>query len=178
MRLRAPRFTVLAALLAAAAPSFAENTAEAAAAPQAAPAHRGRPSVKLDRLLLPDATQGKKELLKHLERVLRREARHADWGAGRGSHIEYRFTVSELETRVENGVLRVRCTAFGKLPNGKRAKSHLDYGGAANARDAVVKRVLEIVARGVITRLAELERVRRGELDRSGVRSPLPDATD
>ena len=70
------------------------------------------------------------------------------------------------------GVLRVRCTAFGRLPSGKTAKSHLDYGGDPKAHGEVVKRVLEMVARGVITRLAELERVRRGELERARVRLP------
>jgi hypothetical protein len=168
----------VAALLGATAPSFADAGATAAARTPAAVVHHGRPSIKLDQLVLPNEISGRKELFKHLEHVLRREARHADWGAGRGSHIQYRFTVSELETSVENGVLRVRCTAVGKLPNGKRARSRLSYGGAPNARQDVVKRVLEIVARGVITRLAELERVRRGELDRSGVRPPLPDETD
>jgi len=40
----------------------------------------------------------------------------------------------------------------------------LTFSGPASTRDAVVVEVLEIVARGVITRLAELERTRRGQL--------------
>jgi hypothetical protein len=176
MRLSVYCFAAALALSGAATPCFAEgNPGSEARAPAA---RHGHPRIKLDRLLLPAEVQDRKELVKHLERVLRREARRADWGAFGGSHIEYRFTVSELQTSVENGVLRVRCTAMGQLPHGKRAKSRLAYGGAPSARGEVVKRVLEIVARGVITRLAELERVRRGELDRSGVRPPLPDETD
>ena len=74
---------------------------------------------------------------------------------------------------VERGeALQVRCTALGKLPKGKSAKSHLAYSGEKNQRSELVRRVLDIVAKGVITRLAELERVRRGELKETGVRRP------
>jgi hypothetical protein len=69
--------------------------------------------------------------------------------------------VEELTIVESNGVLRVRCTALGRLPRGKSARSHLDFGGDPKKRRAVVERVLEIVARGVVTRLAALERQRR-----------------
>jgi hypothetical protein len=146
--------------------------------PDSAAAPRGRPKVVLDRLVLPDETPNAAALAKHLRAALAREARRADWGAARGTRIEYRFTVSELSVRRHGDVLRVRCTAFGRLPSGKSAKSHLDFGGDPKAPTEVVKRVLEMVARGVITRLAELERVRRGELDRSRVRLPASDQVD
>jgi hypothetical protein len=151
---------------------LAGNTAAGAGLPHESFSPSGRPHVKLERLVFPADVPNGKVLLEHLRRVLRREARHAAWGAGRGSNIEYRFTITELALQTSGEVLRVRCTAFGKLPNGKTAKSHLDYGGDPRTRDDVVKRVLEIVARGVITRLAELERVRRGELERASVRAP------
>ncbi|HMJ10497.1 MAG TPA: hypothetical protein VK524_03770 [Polyangiaceae bacterium] len=147
--------------------AFAEE-APAASAKNA----RGRPKVVLDRLVFPADVANSATFEKHLRLMLAREARRADWGAARGTRIEYRFTVSELGIREHADVLRVRCTAFGKLPSGKTAKSHLDFGGDPRARSEVVKRVLEMVARGVITRLAELERVRRGELDRTHVRLP------
>jgi hypothetical protein len=99
--------------------------------------------------------------------------RRADWGAGRGSTISYRFIVSELSITVQDGVLRVSCTAVGRLPKGKTAKGSLAYGGDPRKRNAEVTKVLQIVARGVITRLAELERIRRGDLDPSGVRRPI-----
>lgn len=138
----------------------------------------GRPKVVLDRLLFPEDVSSSAALIKHLRQALAREARRADWGAARGSRIEYRFTVSELSVHRQGDVLRVRCTAFGKLPSGKTAKSHLNYGGDPRAPAEVVKRVLEMVARGVITRLAELERVRRGELERSRVRVPAAPEVD
>ena len=134
---------------------------------------RGRPTIKLDRLDFPKDVPNWWYYKKQLRRILRREARRTDWGAGRGSTITYRFVVRELSITGENGVLRVRCTAVGELPKGKSAKGSLSFGGDPRRRDAVVNQVLRIVARGVITRLAELERVRRGDLKRSRVRRPI-----
>jgi hypothetical protein len=172
--MRALHLSVLALIMGSAAPCLAEPGSASLPESQAdAPVGGlGRPKVTLDRLLFPEEIAGSKAFIEHLRRVLRREAHRANWGAGPESRIEYRFTVKELAIESRGEVLHVRCTAFGKLPKGKSAKSHLDYGGDPRKRDEVVKRVLEIVARGVITRLAELERVRRGELDRSGVRPP------
>jgi hypothetical protein len=120
-----------------------------------------RPRVKLDRLSFPSDLSGAKELESHLRSTLKREARHADWGAGAGSKISYRFFVEQLDLREEAGVLHVTCTALGRLPKGKSAKSHIAFGGDPHDRKKVVEHVLDIVARGVLTRLAELERARR-----------------
>jgi hypothetical protein len=69
--------------------------------------------------------------------------------------------VDKLEIVPDGSVLRVRCSALGRLPNGRSARSKLDYGGDPRNQTATVKDVLEMVARAVITRLAELERERR-----------------
>ena len=121
----------------------------------------GQPRVKLDRLSLPPDLAGAKGFETHLRKTLRREVRHADWGAGAASKISYRFAVERLDLREENGVLHVTCTARGRLPKGKSAKSHIVFGGDPRERTKVVQHVLDIVARGVVTRLAELERARR-----------------
>jgi len=121
----------------------------------------GRPSVTLDALVFPDGLTNGDALERHFRHMLARAARRADWGAGRGAHIEYRVVVEELVLTESKGVLRVRCTALGRLPRGKSARSHLDFGGDPKNRRAVVERVLEMVARGVVTRLAALERERR-----------------
>ena len=121
----------------------------------------GRPHVKLDRLVFPADVNGAKGFETHLRSTLRREAHHADWGAGRKSKISYRFFVEELNLHEEAGVLRVSCTALGRLPKGKSAKSRIVFGGDPHDRKKVIERVLDIVARGVVTRLAELERTRR-----------------
>jgi hypothetical protein len=55
----------------------------------------------------------------------------------------------------------VRCTALGRLPKGKTARSKLEFGGDAKDPRKVIDHVLLIVARGVLARLADLERDRR-----------------
>jgi hypothetical protein len=127
----------------------------------------GRPSVELDALVFPEKIESADALERHFRRMLKRAARRADWGAGRGAHIEYRVVVEELAVTETRGVLRVRCTALGRLPRGKSARSHIDYGGDPKKRRAVIERVLEIVAGGVVTRLAALERERRRSAKRS-----------
>lgn len=122
----------------------------------------GAPTVVLDRLDFPSDFSGHATYRKHLLSVLRREARRVSWGAGRDNRIEYRFEVSELAFSLTGDVLHIRCSAVGRLPGGQRAKSELSFGGAIAERDQLIKRVLDIVARGVVTRLAELERQRRG----------------
>ena len=58
--------------------------------------HRGRPQLKLDRLEFPKAVPHGWYYRKQLRQILRREARRAEWGAGRGSTITYRFFVKDL----------------------------------------------------------------------------------
>ena len=134
---------------------------------------KGRPKIELDRLDFPQDVPNWRYFKKRLREILRRETRRAIWGAGRGSTITYRFSIRELGITTEDGVLRVRCTAVGRLPKGKTAKGSLSFGGDPRQRNAVVNQVLQIVARGVVTRLAELERVRRGNLRHHRVRRPI-----
>lgn len=135
------------------------EVASGARAP-AASSPGSRPKVVLDQLDLAKAPLPSAEE-KYLRDVLAKEARRADWGAGRKSRIQYRFRIDELEVVEEASVVRVRCTATGWLPRGKTAKSRLAFGGAPKERPELVRRVLAIVAHGVITRLADLERERR-----------------
>lgn len=121
----------------------------------------GTPKVHLDRLDLPDVP-GAAGYKKHLEKFLRKEARRLDWGAGKDNRIEYRLEVVELELRRKGDVLEVRCSAVGRLPNQRTARSRLTFGGDPAREREVVQQVLEIVSRGVLTRLASLERRRRG----------------
>ena len=109
---------------------------------------------------------------KHLTRVLQKEAKKADWGASAGSKIEFRFSVEKLAVRQDGDVLQISCAATGRLPRGRSAKSKLTFGGSPHHQSKLVKRVLTIVARGVVTRLAEIERIRRGKLRDTRVRAP------
>ena len=142
--------------------------------PAALPATRhGRPRVELDRLDVPDDLRSGPAIKKQLRHILAHETKRANWGTGRGATIAYRFELRELTVEQLEGVIRVRCSAIGRLPGGKRAKSHLVYGGRPLERAKIVHRVLEIVARGVVGRLAEMERVRRGDLRQIHVRAPV-----
>lgn len=122
-------------------------------------AHVGRPTVKLDALVVPPDFPPALE--RHLKFVLRKAARRADWGAGRGAHIQFRFVLREFTVTRDGDVLRVHCNALGKLPGGMHASSRLNFGGEPKEQDILSKRVLEVVARGVVSRLADLERQRR-----------------
>jgi hypothetical protein len=150
---------LLAALPSAAAPDLTEHRKPSHSAP-----HRGRPRVKLERLTFPDMAQDTEEASyykNHLRRSLQRETRLADWGADEGSVIEYRFRVDTLRIESRGDVLRVFCEATGELPRRKNATSRLEFSGHPSKRRQLVKRVLEIVARGVVTRLAQMEHSRR-----------------
>lgn len=121
----------------------------------------GRPHVVLDRLEVPPSFPEHRRLAKVLEKVLKHEARRVEWGAGASSRITYRFYLEQLDVSIDRGVLKVRCTAFGRLPKGKTARSKLEFGGDAREPRKVIDHVLTIVARGVLARLAEQERERR-----------------
>jgi hypothetical protein len=154
---------VTALLLGLASPAgAAEGQRRDPAAARAAPrvAVVGRPKVKLNRLTFPSMPQAS-YYKKHLERSLQREARKADWGAGEGSVIHYRVRIDSLRIEAAGDVVRVHCSATGELPNGKSARSRLSFSGSPAAERKLVEEVLGLVARGLVTRLAELEHRRR-----------------
>jgi hypothetical protein len=126
-----------------------------------APREVGRPTVRLDRLELPAGLPS--ELERHFRQQLKRAAHHADWGAKRGARIEYRVKLEELTVREGDKVIHVRCTALGSLPRGRTTRTFIDFGGNPSERAKVTRHVLEIVARGVVTRLAAIERERRAQ---------------
>jgi hypothetical protein len=121
----------------------------------------GRPHIVLDELVVPANLPEHQRVSKVLEKALKHEAHRFQWGAGRSSRIEYRFYLEQLDLSVERGVLKVRCTALGRLPKGKTARSKLEFGGDPKDPRKVIDHVLTIVARGVLSRLADLERDRR-----------------
>jgi hypothetical protein len=118
--------------------------------------------VHLNALTLPAGLPDAAGLERRLRATLHREARRASWGAGRDNRIEYRFSLVALDVSQHGSVLRVHCAAVGRLPGGETAKSDITFGGAPAERTALVHRVVDVTARGVVARLAELERARRG----------------
>jgi hypothetical protein len=150
---------VLASLTLAALPRAASAAEPVLIAPDDGP--EGRPHIVLDELVVPKTLPEHQRISKLLEKVLKHEARRVQWGAGRSSRISYRFYLEELDVSVERGVFKVRCTALGRLPKGKTARSKLEYGGDPKEPQKIVDHVLTIVARGVLARLADLEHDRR-----------------
>jgi hypothetical protein len=140
-------------------PSRAAAAEPALIAPSDGPA--GRPHIVLDQLVVPDTMPERQRISKVLDKLLKHEQHRVEWGAGRDSRITYRFYLEQLDLSVERGVLKVRCTALGRLPKGKTARSKLEFGGDAKDPRKVIDHVLLIVARGVLARLADLERDRR-----------------
>lgn len=122
---------------------------------------KGRPRIKLDRVTLPAGTANAEETLRHLKFFLRHEARRADWGTGARSTISFRFMVETLTVDTSTNALRIHCSALGELPRRRTARSQLTYGGDPKLGKKLVFQVLDIVARGVISRLADMERARR-----------------
>ena len=157
--MRALSIVVASLTLTAALPGAASAAEPTLIAPDDGP--EGRPHIVLDELVVPADLPQHQRISKLLEKVLKHEARRIQWGAGRSNRITYRFYLEELDLSVEHGVLKVRCTAFGRLPKGKTARSKLEYGGDPKDPQKVVDHVLTIVARGVLARLADLERDRR-----------------
>jgi hypothetical protein len=132
-----------------------------------APARASRPDVRLNRLEFPPGFPNGSALERHFRRELKRATHRADWGAGRGAKIEYRVKIEELSVREGTNVIHVRCTALGSLPKGRTTRSFIDFGGNPNERQRVLEHVLAIVARGVVTRLASIERGRRADVARN-----------
>ena len=159
MRAFAPLLVLCLAVAAAAPPRVAHAGEPALIGPDDGP--EGRPHIVLDQLVVPASLPEHQRLSKVLEKVLKHEQHRVQWGAGRGSRISYRFYLEELSASVEHGVLKVRCVALGRLPKGKTARSKLELGGSPADARKVVDQVLLLVARGVLSRLADLEHDRR-----------------
>lgn len=154
-------FLLLLASLAAASASLPRVAAAEPAliGPEEGPA--GRPQIVLDKLVVPLDVPEQRRITQVLTKVLKHEAHRVEWGAGRDARITYRFYLEQLDLSIERGVLKVRCTAFGRPPKGKTARSRLEFGGDPREARKVIDHVLTIVARGVLARLADLERERR-----------------
>ena len=104
--------------------------------------------------------RGEKEKL--LEKLLKREARRADWGGASDGPVQASIEIRELMAIVDGDVVRVTCAGVGRIPGVGAAKSKFSFGGRPSERAKLEKHVLELVARGIVTRLAEMARQRRG----------------
>ena len=116
----------------------------------------GKPKVTWVRVDVP-----KGEDAGRLERAFRKALTEAAKTASFGDDkVELTADLKELSVSERGGVLRVRCSATGRLVGGASAKSHIDYGGRPGERAKLEGDVLGMVARGLVSRLAELARRR------------------
>lgn len=106
-----------------------------------------------------------------LKRELERASRGEDWTKGSGKSAKRRKSstyslsakVTQLAWEKDDDVLRVSVTVVARIDDGPRGKrqhvrSHIRIGGHPKRRRKLEKQALHIVARGIVTRLAEVAR--------------------
>ncbi|MCS6900186.1 MAG: hypothetical protein RMJ98_10580 [Myxococcales bacterium] len=91
-----------------------------------------------------------------LKEILEKETRKARWGKGFTDEVEATIDVRELSTHIDGPVARVTCSALGKIKGLGVARSRFSYGGKTEQQAQLEKHILELVARSIIVRLAEL----------------------
>lgn len=131
-------------------------------APASAAESQGRPDFRIDSLSFPPGIAREAELRRYLEQKLKLAAKKVDFGTGRGGRVEARFILTNLSYRLDGSVLSVEGALSGRLPSGRHAESKIHFGGRPADEPQLTRQVLDILAQGVMTRLAELERRRRG----------------
>ena len=93
-----------------------------------------------------------------LRKFLEREVKKVRWGKEFQEDVEARIDVHELRSMVDGEMAHVSCAAIGKIKGLGIARSRFSYGGQAAQRHKLELHVLELVARGIVVRLAELAR--------------------
>lgn len=95
-----------------------------------------------------------------LRKVLGRESRDADWGEHKSGRIEASVSVVEFAVERRDDVVRVTCTALGKLAGGPSVRTHFSIGDHPSRQVKLETMVLTLVARGIVTRLSAIARKR------------------
>jgi hypothetical protein len=116
-----------------------------------------RPKVEWARVEVP-AGQDAARLSKLLREALEKAARKADFGKAKSVTLTARITSFQAERRGD--VIRVTCAATGRVKGGASARSKISFGGSPEARGALEKDVLTMVANGLVARLAQIARAK------------------
>ncbi len=106
-------------------------------------------------VVVPDGPKAAQQA-KLVRSLLGSAAKRAKFGKVKKARIKAKVT--EYAEIVEGDVLTIRCSMAGRLEGGRRARSHLAYSGKASRRSELQKKVMGIVADGLVTRLAQLAR--------------------
>lgn len=95
---------------------------------------------------------------KRLRRLIRSTADKFDFG--RSKRVEATFKLKEFKVETTDDLVRVTATFVGRLKEGGTARSHISFGAKPSKRKSLEKQVLRIVVDSVLSRLAEMARVR------------------
>lgn len=95
-----------------------------------------------------------------LKGVLKKESRRADWGEQPDGKLQGVVKVVEFTVVRKEDVVRVTCTAVGKLSKGPAVRTHFSFGGHPHQQAKLEKTMLTLIAQGVITRLSSIARER------------------
>jgi hypothetical protein len=130
-----------------------------AVAPPEAHAKPG-PKIEWVRVDVPEGDQAARRA-KIFKKALADAARKASFGKAKTVSLAVRVT--EMTVEVQGDVLRVNCSAMGRIKGGPGARSKISYGGDPEKREELEKQVLTMVANGLVARLAQIV---RGQADR------------
>jgi hypothetical protein len=129
----------------------------AAALAIAPPAHAAgsKPKIEWARVDVP-AVEGAPRLQKLLKKALDQATKHANFGKVKSVSLSARVT--ELTVEERGGVLRITCTAMGRVVGGAGARSRISFGGDPTKHEELEKEVITMVANGLVARLAQIVR--------------------
>jgi hypothetical protein len=105
------------------------------------------------------ARQKRPDLERFLKEVVEKQTRKADWGGRGGEPLEARFQVTEFDVVQRPDVVRVTCTAVGRIQGAPSVRSHFSMGGRPAERADLERQLLTMLGRGIVSRLAVIARV-------------------
>jgi len=119
-----------------------------------------KPKIEWARVDVPEREDAAK-LTKLLKSALVKAANKADFGKAKSVKLTARVLTYSIEQKGD--VLRVSCTAMGRVAGGASAKSKISFGGSPDKRAELEKQVLTMVANGLVARLAQIARAQATE---------------
>ena len=105
----------------------------------------------------PDAAE-RSERERLLRSLLEKESKTENWGARSGDRLEASARVLDFQVIHKPDVVRVTCTALGKLAGGPSVRTHFSMGDHPNNQRKLERMVLTLVARGIVNRLSAVAR--------------------
>jgi hypothetical protein len=118
-------------------------------------AAEAKPKVEWSHVDVPESEDAAR-IGKVLKAALEQAAKHANFGKVKSITLSAKLLT--FTTEQHGDVLRVSCTAMGRVAGGASARSKISFGGSPDARAELEKQVLTMVANGLVSRLAQIAR--------------------